>query len=611
MTNIPDILQSALARHRAGRHAEAGKLYRRVLIADSQNADALHLLGMLAFERRQYDQAAASIRRAIQSAGGRAVFHNNLGNVLQQQENYTGAIAAYCRAIEIDPDYAGALHNLGNAHRAAEDWAEAEACYRRAAELRDHWPDIHNNLGIVLRRQGRLKDAEASCRRAIEQAGETAASAAMAHNNLGLTLADQNRLDEAAACYTTAAALAPEGAEPHHNLGIVLERQCRHEEALAAYQRAIDCRADYAEAHFNRSLIWLMQGDLRRGWKEYEWRGREHGRPQCPGSATYRETSIASLAGKTVLIEAEQGLGDEIMFASCYGEIIDRAETCYLQCDPRLVDLFSRSFPSAQVVARATPTDASTDAPPKADLVLRAGSLPRLLRPTLDSFPRHRGYLVPDAERLEKWAARFDVLGDRFKVGISWRGGATPLAHSVKSTTLDAWAPLAALSDHVHWINLQYGDCREELREARDRHHLTIHDWPNADPTADLDDFAARVAALDLVISVSNTTVHVAGALAVPVWTLLADPPPWRWMLQREDSPWYPSMRLLRQSQPGAWSDVLARVAAALGRRCQSLDTKSIRIDRMNHSSAPPFFVAAPSTPVSFPADLSSPNQTS
>ena len=603
MKNIPDILQSALSQHRAGRHRKADAMYRRVLDADPQNADALHLLGMLAFECRHYDTAATSIRRAIQSNGRRADFHNNLGNVLQEQEHFDEAIAAYGRALEIQPDYAGALHNLGNAHRGLEDWDEAEACYRRAALLRDEWPEVHSNLGIVLRRQGRLKEAEACCQRAIEQAGEFAASAAMGHNNLGLILADQNRLDEAAACYATAASLAPDFAEPHHNLGIVLERQSKHDEALDSYQRAIDRRADYAEAHFNRSLIWLMQGDLRRGWSEYEWRGRAHGRPQRPGPATCADSSLAS---KTVLIEAEQGIGDEIMFASCYREIIDRAEACYLQCDPRLVDLLARSFPSAHVVARTKRT--AGEAPLETDLVLRAGSLPRLLRPTLESFPRHRGYLVPDAARLEQWSDRFDALGEGLKVGISWRGGVTPLARSVKSTTLDAWAPLFALGDRVHWINLQYGDCREELQQARDRHCLTIHDWPEADPLADLDDFAARVAALDLVISVSNTTVHVAGALAVPVWTLLADPPPWRWKLEREDSSWYPSMRLLRQSRPGVWSDVLSRAGELLRRRCASCGARSVRVDRMNHTPVGPFFVTAPNTPVSSPTAFVSPS---
>jgi hypothetical protein len=274
----------------------------------------------------------------------------------------------------------------------------------------------------------------------------------------------------------------------------------------------------------------------------------------------------APIPGGTLLITAEQGVGDEIMFASLVGEAASRAGDCVVECDPRLVPLFARSMPRIRV--RATPAGSAGFQPtlvPDFDEHIAMGSLPRFLRPTLASFPGVRGYLKADARRRDKWKVRLRGLGAELKVGISWRGGRKLETRRTRSTKLEDWLPLFATPD-VRFVNLQYGDCAAELARLQEQHGILVHHWADANPLEDLDEFAAEISALDLVISIDNSTVHMAGALGCPVWTLLPYVPDWRWLLDRDDSPWYHSMRLFRQVRRGCWADVLPAVAGELDR---------------------------------------------
>jgi hypothetical protein len=273
------------------------------------------------------------------------------------------------------------------------------------------------------------------------------------------------------------------------------------------------------------------------------------------------------LQGKTLLVHAEQGIGDEIMFASCFPDLLEQAGHLIIDCDARLAPLFSRSFPGASVHGGAQDEGpAWLDALPRADVQIPAGSLPRYLRPTLEAFPAQAGYLQADPARRELWRQRLAALGPGLKVGISWRGGRDAVQMAKRSVPLTQWGPILHVPG-VQFVSLQHGDYDAELGQAREQLGVPIQHWPEIDPLTDMDGFAALIAALDLVIAIDNSTVHLAGALNTPVWCLQPFAPDWRWLLDTEHCHWYPSLTHFRQPRPGQWQAVLdtagARLAAA------------------------------------------------
>ncbi|MBV1930000.1 MAG: hypothetical protein KUG81_10875, partial [Gammaproteobacteria bacterium] len=223
-------------------------------------------------------------------------------------------------------------------------------------------------------------------------------------------------------------------------------------------------------------------------------------------------------------------------------------------------ELFHRSFCAVKVIAKPALTHSTEQS--KIDCKIAIGSLPRLYRQSLASFPARQSYLCPEPQLLDKWRQRFSAMGPGLKIGISWRGGDKAHDKLKRSAELNQWQAL--LHCDADFINLQYGDCEADINHLKQDYGLTLHDWDDADPLKNADNFAAQVAALDLVISVGNTTVHFAGALGIPTWVLLPAIPGWRWLLQGEDSPWYPSLRLFRQQQKDDWQQVLKDVEAAL-----------------------------------------------
>ena len=250
------------------------------------------------------------------------------------------------------------------------------------------------------------------------------------------------------------------------------------------------------------------------------------------------------------------------MFASCVGEIAAWAERCVIECDPRLVPLFERSFPTAHCIAKE-PTARPGPSHVDVDLQVPIGSLPRFLRTSAAAFPQRHSYLTPNRQQQTRWRERLAALGTGLKVGISWRGGKDAETRRKRSTDLHDWSDVLG-AEGVCFINLQYGETADEIHSLQRQRQLIVNDLDGVDPLVDLDGFAALISALDLVISVDNANVHLAGALGVRVWTLLPLASDWRWLLDRDDSPWYPSMRLFRQVPGGDWQHLFSRVAAEL-----------------------------------------------
>ncbi len=616
-------LQKAVRLHQAGRIDDAEALYRDILSSDADNADALHLLGTIEHGRGKYQEAELLIRRAIQQDARVSFFHLNLGNALKELGRAVEAMECYRIALRLDPRSAEAHYNLANGLFAADDTegaishfesalrlkpALAEGHYnlgcalkkagkpeaalqsfQRALKLRPGYPDAHFNIGVllqdmkdpeqamahyalalkgrpdyleahynlgtVLNELERCEEAEGFLRQAVALGPEFAP----AWNNLGVALRKQGRLGEALECVQRALALDPSYSDAYNNRGLILSEDGRPEESLASFEQAIAIRPDVADYHWNIALPLLNCGYSREGWLKYEWRAFRKGTtlrafpfPRWDGS---------DLQGRTLLIYAEQGVGDEIMFASLLPDALRLSGRCIGECDPRLVPLFSRSFPGmtfCPIIKGQIPPEILP-----IDMAIPLGSLPLHFRQDLQSFPQQRSYLKADAEKVEKWRVRFGDMGGGLRVGISWKGGKEASVRRLRSTTLEQWAPLFGVQG-VRFVSLQYGDCASELSAAMERLGVTIHSWPDADPLKDLDGLAAEIAALDLVISVDNSTVHMAGALGVPTWVLLPRGCDWRWMKDVEDTPWYASVRLLRQGENGEWSATFGRVAQEL-----------------------------------------------
>lgn len=344
-------------------------------------------------------------------------------------------------------------------------------------------------------------------------------------------------------------------------LGGALVALDRIDEGIAAYRRALKIRPEYAEAHFHLGMLSLMRHRFREGWPGWERRF------QMRRYGTRRKAepcwSGNSLKGRRLHVMAEQGLGDEVMYASCFNELIDAAESCVIECEPRLETLFRRSFPRAEVYSAAD-DDAKWRALDEvsADVRIYSSSVPRYLRQSVRDFPGHSGYLTPDATRVDYWKERLRQFDGRLKVGLSWRGGTLFTFRERRTLTLPMLSPLFALPG-IEWINLQYGKRAEELASFAGESGTQIHDWPEAiDGT--YDETAALVSSLDLVISVCTSVVHLSGALGQPVWVMAARVPEWRYGYQGDTIPWYPSARVFRQPVLGDWANVIARVAGNL-----------------------------------------------
>jgi tetratricopeptide (TPR) repeat protein len=554
-----------------GRLEEAASRFERALALKPDLAEAHVNLGNILQSQGRLDEAVASFERALLLKPEMAEVHGNLGNALQAQMKLDGAVACYEQALALKPEMAEVHGNLGNALQAQKKLDDAVACYERALALKPDYAEACYNLGNARQAQDKLSEAAACYERALKLKPHLPE----AHYNLGNTRQAQDRLDEAAACFERALVHRPEYAEAHYNLACVLQALGQLNEALARYRRAVELQPDYGQARFGQALAQLLHGDFESGWRNYEarWQSIDHDTPMRP----YPQPLWTGerLAHGRLLLWAEQGVGDEIMFAGLVPDAIRTGNPITLDCDPRLKPLFARSFPTVEVVsARDQGHVAGADSVHPAETEVGAhlpiGSLPGLFRATEPAFAAATSpYLKADAAERNRFRTRYGE--DRRLVGLAWhtRNQRTGRKRSIPLSLLASEpAPLLALPG-IRWISLQYGDF--DSLEQQAAAHATIPDAPIlidriVDQFADMDLFAAQVAAMDLVITIDNSTAHLAGALGIPVWLLLPFAADWRWLETRQDSPWYPTMRLFRQPHPGDWRSVVESVHSSLGR---------------------------------------------
>jgi Flp pilus assembly protein TadD len=455
-----------------------------------------------------------------------------MGNCLVALDKYEDATFAFERSAELLPDHAQAWYNLGVTRTVLQRVDAALEAYEHSVRINPRYTEAHNNRGILLQALGRYEEAESSYTKALA-ADPNYLNAAY---NSGALFQLQDRLPEAIERYRSVIRCRPDHVEAHNNLGNTLFALNRTDEALAAYKRAVQLDGGNAQAHWNLALAYLLTGDFRRGWREYEWRLRQPG--ASPRAFRVPLWDGSPLDGRRILLHSEQGYGDTIQFVRYASLVKSAGGRIILECQPALVRLLARMPDIEMAVARGQEL-------PEFDCHAPLLSVPRLF----SAIPAKAPYLDVDPALLDRWRSKVPDGGTR--VGIAWAGNPGHLNDRKRSI------PFALMSELMNTPGVRFVGLQK--------------DSPGL--ASELDDFAdtaAVIAHLDMVVSVDTAVAHLGGAMGKPVWTLLPFAPDWRWMLNRDDTPWYPTMRLFRQPAPGDWTSVLARVRQELSAKRRS-----------------------------------------
>ncbi len=535
----------ALAWRALGQLDQAGRSFQRALELDSTLADAHFYLGAIRQGQGRSEEAMACFKAALRLDPNCPAFHYNLALAYQESKQLDEAIAGYRSVLALKPDHLQALNNIAAACRDKNDLETAADFGRRALAQQPLSADLNNNLGTILQAQGRLKEAVAC----FHQALQSKSDCVDAQLNLASALRELGELPEAEAHCRQVILRQPSRAEAHHALGNVLQSQARMDDAITSYEKALELKPEYPEAHVGKAIALLLQGDYVAGWEECEWRW------QCREFSPHRRCfpqpvwEGEDLAGRTLLLHEEQGLGDTLQLIRYAPLAAQRGGRVILECPAPLQSLL-RTVPGIDhVVARGEPL-------PEFDLHVPLLSLPRVFRTTLATIPASFPYLFPPHPKPD----RLQLPDDRtLKVGVVWAGNPKHRADQHRSISLDRFEPLLGLPG-MTFLSLVVGP------RSSERHRLThperlrdLNPLPH-----DFLDTAAVVDQLDLLVSVDTSVAHLAGAMGKPVWLLLPFVPDFRWLLQREDSPWYPTMRLFRQPAFGDWNSVFQRLGPEL-----------------------------------------------
>jgi len=516
VNTIEELFSRGMALKQMLRLSESEDCYRRLIGIKPDCAEAYANLGNILKDSARLNEAESCYRMALNIAPHLAVVHFNLGALLQEASRLDEAEISYQHALQIKPDFTEASSNLANTLKESGRLLEAEIYYRQALHGNPDSSDLHSNLGVVLKDLGRFEEAEACCLQALKINPDFAG----AHNNLGIIHKESGSLLKAEKCYRTALQIQP----------------------------------DYAEAHSNLAITLLTRGMLMAGWEEMEWRWktpqltsgwRHFSQPQWRGEEA---------RGKTLLIHAEQGLGDTLQFCRYASLAAESGLKVILEVQAPLVKLLRSLNGVDQVITR-------DETLPPFDLHCPMLSLPLALKTSLETIPSATAYLQADIAQIKEWQIRLAALPNHgYRVGLVWSGNShthwpqAALIDRQRSISPEQLVPVLSLPVFA-FFSLQ-----KEGKEAPD--NLPIIDFMNE--MKDFSDTAALIANLDLVITVDTAVAHLAGALGKPVWILNRFDSCWRWFREREDSPWYPSARLFRQPSPGEWKTVIEKVAEQL-----------------------------------------------
>jgi len=593
-SKLTTLIQQGMALHQQGQFEGAKVIYEQVLKIQPNNFDGLYLLGLLLAQNNQWIKAADFLSKALQVNPDHGVCHSNLGNVLKAMgcieealEHYNQAISInpnyaeghynlsvtlqglgrveealehYNQAISLNPNYIEAYSNRGNVLQALGRKEEALVSYDQAIGLKPDYPEFYSNKANVLQALGRMEEALLSYDLAISIKPDYAE----AFSNRGIALQALGRMEEALLSYDLAISIKPDYAEAFSNRGIALQEVKRLEEALVSYDHAIRIKPDYAEAHWNLALCNLLAGNFNDGLQGYEWRWKNEKIHKPNEVRKFSEPlwlGAESIKDKTILLYAEQGLGDTIQFCRYVSLVAELGAKVVLEVQPPLARLFKSFEGVSQIVIQGEP-------PPAFDYRCPLMSLPLAFNTQIDSIPNKIPYIQPPLAKIERWKIKLGAK-EGLRVGLVWSGGFRPNQSELWGVNKRRNIPLEKISkinlSSINFYSLQKGEPAEsELLESCNKHWKKGNFYNFTGELNDFSDTAALIANLDLIISVDTSTAHLAAAMGKPVWLLNRFDTCWRWMLNRNDSPWYPSVRVYRQEKWGDWDEVLERVNADL-----------------------------------------------
>lgn len=538
-------IQLALALHQKGQWTAARAAYEALIAQSPQHFDAWHLLGVLEHQQRNSERAIALMTHAATLNPAHADVHFNLGVALAQMQQHEAAVERYSQAILCQVDHAKAWANRGMALFALGHWHQALESLEGALALQPQSATTHNNRGSVLRALGQLEAAIESFDRALALDPRYAD----AFMNKGNALKAMGLFTQAIAYYDTAIALNPHFTQAYSNRGVAFKEQLQLPNAIDCYDQALALNPQHIEANWNKALDLLLLGDFQQGWPLHEWRWqRAEAKTSRRDFAQPLWLGDAQLAGRTILLHAEQGFGDAIQFCRYATEVAQLGAKVILEVSGPLMPLMGSLNGVSQLVERGSTL-------PFFDCHCPLMSLPLAL--AHQSVKPFSSYLRPSREVLERWSQRLSHV-KRPRVGLAWSGNAQHNNDLHRSVSLPAL--LKSLPDHVQAVSLQKMLRPEDetlLQAQREVLHFgaELHNF---------EETAALCAQMDLVISVDTSVAHLSGAIGAPTWVLLPYCPDWRWQLDRVDSPWYPSAQLYRQKRWGDWTDVWGEICRDL-----------------------------------------------
>lgn len=563
---ISNLLKIAMTEHQAGNLQSALSKYQEILIIFPRHPDALHLSGLVYYQSGDNKKAIRAIKKAISIAPKQFSFYGNLGLAYAAEGDFENAIKNYKKAVDIKPDYPEALYNLGNSFQKIDQVQKAIKYYRKVIKIKPNYIKAYNNLGTLLKENNRKEDAKEIFENALLINDKDYSI----YNNLGVIASDLDMPENAISYFNKALSLIEESqklsnmpilsskehAEIYHNIGLAYIDIGDFNNAHIYIDKTLNLDGELIDAKFSKFIAYLSSGNFLFGWKEYT------SRPKKDGITTKYDHILHDLkecrfdktqANIPLVVLPEQGIGDEVMFASIIPDLTNKHNNrVIVACDERLVDIYQRSFKNVDITSLK-----NLNVSPEMQKI-HIGNLAQYFRNTESEFKPEQTYISPKEETAQYYHNKYSNITG-LKVGIAWKSGNTDQGKR-RSLQLDKWKEILAVPN-CSFLNLQYGEVKNEIDDLKSSTGINIIDDNEIDQLKDLENFIALISTLDLVITIDNTTVHIAGALGVPTWLMLPFACDWRWMRGRNDSIWYKSLKLYRQNKLGDWSNVIESIS--------------------------------------------------
>jgi FKBP-type peptidyl-prolyl cis-trans isomerase 2/TolA-binding protein len=535
-----------------GKLEEAISLYNKALRIKPDLSKAYYNIGVIYQEKGIFDKAIFSYKLALSYKYDYTEAYHNIGVIYWKLKNFEEAISNLMYAINFNPFHALSYYHLGVIYQELGQIKKATNLYERALQIDPTLSSAYFNLGVIHQDKEEYDFAIERYKKALEYSPENFG----AYNNLGLCYLENENLDDAMASFQKSIELKPDFAEAYSNIGNVYHNKLMLDEAINMYKKAIDIDPNYTDAHWNLAISYLLKGELEQGWKEYEWRWKtdEFHRPSFPKPIWNGEP----IHGKKLLIITEQGLGDALQFLRYIPLIYKKGVKIIFTCSEELIPLIKNHEEISEIIPRNSIV-------PEFDYYCSLLSLPLIFNTTINNIPQNIPYINATKKSIKYWHNKLSNNQNKMKIGIVWAGNPKHKMDKKRSIPLKTYYPLFDLKG-VAFYSLQKGKGSEQVDDESKK--MGLIDLTNE--INDFSDTAGFIMNLDLVITVDTAVAHLAGALGRPVWVLIPYIPDWRWMLNREDSPWYPTMRLFRQSSRGDWETVVIKIRQELERLISS-----------------------------------------